>query len=371
MKKAIVSVINDLSTDQRVNKTCNTLVKLGFDVFLVGRRKKNSYELQKRNYRTYRFNMLFEKGPLFYSFYNIRLFLLLLFKKTDLLFSNDLDTLLPNYWVSRIKKIPLVYDSHEYFTDVPELIDRPKIQKFWKRIERSIFPKLNDIITVNSSIAALYQNEYHKDITVVRNISPIQTHSSVKTRLELGLPEDKHLIILQGAGINIQRGSEEALEAMQYLENAVLIIVGDGDVIPILKETSKKPEFLDKILFIPKQSPEQLFHYTASADIGLSLDKDTNINYRFSLPNKIFDYINAFIPILASSLPEIKKIIDEYQIGCIIDSHDPKHIADKIQYMLEDVKMREIWKKNLILASESLNWESEEKILISLLQKYA
>ncbi|MEI6124884.1 MAG: glycosyltransferase [Bacteroidota bacterium] len=371
MKKAIVSVINDLNTDQRVDKTCKTLTKLGFDVLLVGRRQKRSSSLTQRNYRMHRFRMLFEKGPLFYCFFNLRLFFLLLFKKVDLLFSNDLDTLLPNYLISRLKHIPLVYDSHEYFTGVPELTERPAIQRIWKRIERFVFPKLTDIITVNCSIADLYQEEYHKNITVVRNIPLVHSWGKIKTRQELGLPENKQIILLQGAGINMHRGSEEALEAMQYIDNAVLVIVGTGDVIPILKETAKKPEYRDKVLFIPKQPMEQLFHYTANADLGLTLDKDTNINYRFSLPNKLFDYIHAGIPILASSLIEIKNIVDDYQIGCTIDSHDPKHLAEKMHFMLTDTKARDNWKKNLKLAAEKLNWDTEEKILLALLQKYA
>jgi len=371
LKKAIVSVINDLVTDQRVDRTCSALVKLGFEVLLVGRKKKNSLELPERKYRMHRFHMIFEKGPLFYAFYNLRLFFLLLFKKSDLLFANDLDTLLPNYLVSRIKKVPLIYDSHEYFTEVPELIGRPFVQNTWKRIERFIFPKLKEIITVNESIADLYEKQYQKKLTVVRNISSRVILDSVKTRSELGLPANKHIIILQGAGINIDRGSEEALAAMEYVDNAILLIVGDGDVIPILKEKAQEARYKDKVMFIPKQPFAQLFQYTVNADLGLTLDKDSNINYRFSLPNKIFDYIHAGIPVLASPLTEVKKIIDEYGIGCTTESHDPHHIAEKMQFMLTDINSREMWKKNLTLASEKLNWQNEELILLKLLKPYA
>lgn len=371
MKKAIVSVINDLVTDQRVDRTCNTLVSLGFDVTLVGRRKKNSYLLPKRNYGMFRFSMLFEKGPLFYAFFNVRLFFFLLFKKTDLLFANDLDTLLPNYLVSRIRKIPLVYDSHEYFTGVPELTGRPMVQKIWKSIERAIFPKLKAVITVNQSIADLYRTEYHKELTIVRNIPETRPLNNIKNRNELNLPENKKIMILQGSGINIQRGSEEAVEAVKYIENACLLIVGDGDVLPLLKKYVAENKMEDKVIFIPKQSPENLIHYTANANLGLTLDKDTNINYRFSLPNKLFDYIHAGVPVLASPLVEIQKIITEYNIGCCIENHNPKHIAEKMQFMLADSPDRENWKKNLIFAAKQLNWEEEQKKLIAVLQHHA
>lgn len=371
MKRAVISVINDLVTDQRVDRSCKTLVELGFEVQLIGRRKQNSYVLPQRNYKMFRFKMFFEKGFLFYGFFNIRLFFYLLFKKADLLFANDLDTLLPNYLVSKIKRTPLVYDSHEYFTGVPELAGRPFVQKTWKKIEKFVFPKLQDIITVNKSIAELYKTEYHKELTIIRNIPETRSVENLKSRAELGLPENKFLIILQGSGINIQRGSEELLEAMNFIENTCLLIVGDGDVIPLLKQNAEKNELKDKVIFIPKQSPENLYHYTANADLGLTLDKDTNINYRFSLPNKLFDYIHAQIPILASPLVEIKNIIDEFDIGVCIDSHEPLHIAEKIQFMLSDIKSRENWKKNLKLAAAKLNWEEEQKKLIAVLQKYA
>ena len=123
-QKIIVSVTNDLSTDQRVDKICNTLLELNFDVVLIGRKLPNSIRV-KRVYSTRRFKLWFNKGALFYANYNIRLFFFLLFNKTDALWSNDLDTLLPNYLISKWKNKKLIFDSHEYFTEVPELVDRP------------------------------------------------------------------------------------------------------------------------------------------------------------------------------------------------------------------------------------------------------
>ncbi|MCX6234014.1 MAG: glycosyltransferase [Bacteroidetes bacterium] len=370
LKKAIISVINDLVTDQRVDKTAMALHRLGFAVTLVGRRKRDSMAHGKREYSTWRMVLLFEKGPLFYAEYNIRLFFFLLFHKADLLISNDLDTLLANYLISRIKKIPIVYDSHEYFTGVPELVDRPFIQGIWKSIERHILPKLGDTFTVNESIAELYRKEYGIKMKVVRNIPPVRDVGPPLSRPELGLPVDKHIVILQGAGINIQRGAEEAVEAMQHLNDTVLLIVGGGDVIHILKEKVQELRIQDKVIFKPKQPFDRLMHYTMCAEIGLTLDKDTNINYRFSLPNKLFDYIHAGIPVLASNLVEIRKIIEGYDIGLIIDSHDPEHIASKIRFMLDNKEKRRVWKENLEIAADELCWDKEEKILTAAFKKY-
>ncbi len=362
MKKAIVSVTNDLSTDQRVHKVCLFLVKLGYDVTLVGRLQNKSLPLDQRKYKTRRLKLFIEKGALFYAFYNIRLLFFLLFNKSNLLLSNDLDTLLPNFLVSKLMGIPMIYDSHEYFCGVPELINRPRTRSIWKGIERFIFPKLKHVYTVNDSIAKLYQEEYHVNVHVVRNIPYLQGQEGKKnlTRKELGLPENVQLIIYQGAGINIDRGLEEAVLAMEFVMYAKLLIVGSGDVIDSIKATAQRPDLRDKIIFIPKLPFESLKQYTMQASIGLTLDKDTSINYRYSLPNKLFDYIHAGIPILASPLVEVKRIVENYGIGELIENHQPKHIADKLNAMLADKEKLNLWKENSLLASQELNWQVEE-----------
>jgi glycosyltransferase involved in cell wall biosynthesis len=337
---------------------------------LVGRKKRSSPAMPLRPYATQRMQLLFEKGPLFYAEYNIRLFLLLLFKRADLLFSNDLDTLLPNYLTSQIKKIPLVYDSHEYFTETPELVHRRFVQSVWKKIEGRIFPKLTDVITVNESIAGLFKEKYNRPVAVVRNIpQAVAIQKSEKPPEDF--PAQRPVILLQGSGINIQRGAEELILAMHYVNNAHLLIIGGGDVLDTLKEMAKHPKLKHKITFLPRMPFEQLMCYTVHADLGLTLDKDTNINYRYSLPNKLFDYINAGVPVLASPLVEIKKIIESYGVGETISSHQPKAIADHINQMLANAVQMKMYRDNCKIAARSLNWENEKQTLKEILKKYA
>ena len=125
MKRVIVSVTSDLVYDQRVHKVCLFLKKQGWEVTLVGRKRRISFPLDERSYVTKRMFLLFEKGPLFYAEYNIRLFLFLLFNRAHVLVSNDLDTLLSNFMISKIKNTELVYDSHEYFTGAAGLTNKP------------------------------------------------------------------------------------------------------------------------------------------------------------------------------------------------------------------------------------------------------
>ncbi len=366
MKKAIVSVTNDLFTDQRVHKVCLFLTKNGYDVTLVGRLQRKSLLMDERSYKTRRLNVLVEKGAVFYALFNLRLFFFLLYNKAELLVSNDLDTLLPNYLVSKLKNIPVVYDSHEYYCGVPELMNRLFVKSVWHYIERNIFPKLKHVYTVNNSIAKLYSEEYKVEIGVVRNVPMYQPVSKLTSREELNLPVDIPLIIFQGAGINIDRGAEEAVLAMEFVKDAMLLIIGSGDVIEYLKEMAQRHELKDKIIFLPKLPFAVLKQYTMQAAVGLTLDKDTSPNYQYSLPNKLFDYIHAGVPVLASPLIEVKRIVEQYQVGELIESHDPKHIADKINSMLSNKEQLNTWKENTVKVAQELNWQEEEKVLVQI-----
>jgi glycosyltransferase involved in cell wall biosynthesis len=369
LKTAVVSVINDLVTDQRVDKVCTTLTNLGFKVLLAGRKKRNSPKMNQRNYETKRMILIFEKGPLFYAEYNLRLFLFLLFHHADLLVSNDLDTLLPNYLIHKVKRIPIVYDSHELYTETPEVIHRKFVKGVWERIEKIIFPKLKHVFTVSNSIAEIFKEKYGVDVKVVRNVPMLKNPEKFNSRQDLGLPVDRKIILLQGSGINIQRGAEELIEAMSYLPEVLLLIIGGGDVISELKILARKLN-LDNVTFIARLPVDELRQYTLNADLGLTIDKDTNLNYRYSLPNKLFDYIHAGIPVLSSPLVEIKKIIDEYQVGETILNHDPKHIASRIKAMLADRSKLVNYQVNSLNAACKLCWQIEEKVLIEVYKSY-
>ena len=366
-KKIIVSVTNDLYTDQRVRKLCEFLIADKYEVTLLGRKIKTSKRLPELAYKTKRFRLLFNKGPLFYASYNLRLFFYLLFHKADALLSNDLDTLYANHWARKFKSnCKLYYDSHEYYCETPELVNRPKVQKFWRRIEKRCVPKVDIMYTVNESIAELYRKEYAREVFVVRNISDNNSPELTASREQLGLPLDKKVVIMQGAGINIQRGGEEMIEAIQSVDNAVLAIVGDGDVVPLLKQTVVTNGWEKKVLFFGKRPYKELMNFTMLADVGISMDKDSNLNYRYSLGNKIFDYIHAGIPLFVSDLPEISKIVNEFEIGVVCPSHNPVDIATNLNQLFNDQERYDRLKANTKKAALALNWENEKKVLSKL-----
>jgi glycosyltransferase involved in cell wall biosynthesis len=350
LKKIIVTVTNDLSTDQRVDKVCTTLLNDGYRVLLIGRKLKNSIPIS-RNYKTKRIQLLFNQGFLFYAEFNFRIFLLLFFSKKDILLSNDLDSLFANYAVSVLQNKKLVYDSHELFSEIPELVHRPFVKKFWTSLEKLVLPKLKNTYTVCKSIADYYNERYATNFKIVRNLPTLK-------KIEVGIlpfsTDGKKIIIYQGA-LNIGRGLELMIDAMEYLENYLLIIVGNGDVYTDLKERSKNKSVQNRVHFLSKLLPSELQKITPLADIGLSLEEDLGLNYRYALPNKIFDYIQAEIPILVSDLPEMKQIIIKYKVGEIIQLRTPQGLAAQIQKMLKNE-----YSESILKAKQELTWDHEK-----------
>ncbi len=367
-KKAIVCVSNDLVTDNRVARTCLVLEGQNYEVILVGRQKKNSPPMNEKSFRWKRLKLPFEKGPLFYITLNLRLLLFLFSNKFDLIYANDLDTLIPCFVAAKIKNSKLIYDTHELFTEVPELTSRPRVQKIWLKIESAIFPKLKHVITVNDSIAQIYSQKYRIPITAVRNVPEYhKLETDLKTREQFKLSNDDFILIIQGSGLNIDRGVEEAVLAMKDCEGCILLIVGDGDVIPKAKEIVTRNKLDQKVKFISRRPYEELMKITRIADMGLLLDKNSSLNQELALPNKLFDYIHAGIPILSSALPEIKKIIKKYDVGIFISKTEPKIIQETILSYKANHKLRNQHKENCKLAAEKENWDIEQQKLIDVI----
>lgn len=367
-KIALVSVINDLATDNRVKKTCFALQESGFEVVAVGRRSRRALPLDHWPCKAERMWLPLSSGPLFYVLFTLRLLLKLAFKKADLLYANDLDTLLPNYLVARWRGIPLIYDSHELFCDVPELLKTPLKRRIWQRLERYLVPRLRHCITVNESIARIFFERYNVTFTPVRNIPDTLPDFVPKTRSALHLPTDKKIVLLQGAGINIDRGAEELVLAMRNVEGAMLLIVGGGDCWHILQQMVRDHGLSQKVKLVERVPRVELQHYTCNADLGISFDKNSNPNYYNSLPNKLFDYLHAGVPVLASRLPEISKILETYQVGEFIDNHQPATIAAALNTLLNSERLA-TYKLNTVRVKAELNWDSEKQRLLAVIHQ--
>jgi glycosyltransferase involved in cell wall biosynthesis len=356
MAHLILAVTNDLASDQRMHRIATTLRQAGHEVTLVGRQLPDSPPAGDRTYATHRFRLFFSKGKLFYLEYNWRLFWHLLRRRPDLITANDLDTLLAGYLASRLLGRPLVYDSHEYFTEVPELIHRPLTRRIWLALERWIFPKLTHVYTVSESIRAVYADTYGVKVELVRNL-PFR-------RPAPELAEKPPLLMYQGA-LNVGRGLELMIAALVYLPEYRLAIAGRGDIAHQLAGIARTHGVAERVTLIGHLAPDELARHTARARYGLSLEEDLGANYRFALPNKVFDYIQARVPVIVSDLPEMRSVVENWGVGTILDSEarTPQGLAAHIRAMEASGKYQK-WVTAADRAAVTLCWEQEEKTLL-------
>jgi glycosyltransferase involved in cell wall biosynthesis len=361
----ILAVTNDISTDQRVIRAAHTLYNIQARITIIGRHFHGKQSVSDPCFDAIRMNLFFNKGALFYAEYNIRLFFRLLLMKSDVLVSNDLDTLPAVYLASKIKKTVLVYDSHEYFTEVPELKNRRLVRRIWEKIESRMLPHIHFSSTVSPSIADAYRKKYGIHMEVIRNL-PFRKLAKAKPEFRLRKQSEK-IILYQGV-LNMGRGLEMAIKAMQYTENTVLVIIGQGDVETELKELTRSLGLAERVTFTGRISPDKLFDYTVQADLGISLEEDLGLNYRFALPNKVFDYIQAGVPLLVSDLPELKSLVLQYDVGAINNSKTSAELGVLFNHILGDEAKIQAWKLNLKKAAAELCWENEEQKLVNLYQ---
>lgn len=364
MKTVNISVINDLITDQRLHRMADSLAEEGYQVRVVGRYLGNPWPLNFRYNRVRRFRMIFRKGPLFYAFFNIRLLFYLLFvARPDLLIAIDLDTLWPNFLAAKIRSIPLIYDCHELFTEVPELIHRPGPRGVWTAIEKRLLPRLKFAMTVSDSIADYYFEKYHVAFVTLRNVSRYSTRE--KSQVSVESENARMRIIYQGA-LNLGRGIELMIRSMVYLEGVELLIAGTGDIENDLQELSTSLGLSDKVIFQGRIPVPELHRLTSSCKIGLSLEEDLGLSYRMSLPNKLFDYIQARILVICSDLPEMSGLVKKYKVGEVISKRHPKDLARQISTLL---KRADKFEADLDKAASELCWEKEKMKLIEIVKQ--
>lgn len=360
--KILVSVFNNLYTDQRVEKVCKSLHENAYQIELIG----NNWGGEPEMSRPYFFKRISLKSKILrfaYLEFQWKLYKELMKRANEnsILLSNDLDALLPNYLVSKRKKIPMIWDSHEIFTEMPSVTNR-WVQHVWRLLEKSIVPKLKYTMIANDSYADWFVKNYGiKRPVVVRNLpkklpSPKLTDNNPK------------IILYQGA-INFSRGIDKMIEAMQFIENAEFHIAGRGPFLEEYQQLTKKLHLENKVKFLGNLHPDDLRKITEKADVGLSIEENKGLSYYYSLPNKISDYIQARVPVVVSKFPEMQKIVEKYNVGEFISSHEPQHLAEKVKIVLE--KGKGSYLPLLETAAKDLCWENEEPKLLELFYRVA
>lgn len=355
----IFTVTNDLSYDQRMMRICSTLADAGYGVELVGRRLKHSAPLDLKEYKQTRLNCWCTKGKLFYIEYNIRLFFYLLLSKAKVLSAVDLDTILPNTIVSKIRSKKLVFDAHEYFTEVPEVYNRRATRAVWNVVGNVCIPHVDLAYTVSESLANIFTGKHHKKFEVVRNV-PVLADAIPHTG-----NQQPPVIFYQG-DVNEGRGLAQMIKAMPAL-NAQLRIAGEGPLLAELKILVQSLNLSAKVEFLGYVKPDLLPALLAEATIGLNILENRGLSYYYSLANKFFAYMHAGLPQICAPFPEYTLINSTYEVAVLTEC-TTSALIDTINDLLQDRNRYSKLQQHCGSAKEHYNWQSESRNLIRLYQ---
>lgn len=358
-KKVLTSAFSNLYTDQRIEKVCKTLYDNGYSVELIGQDWGGAGKME-RPYPFSQIHLVSKSLKTAYFEFNWKLYQVLKKKadKNTILHANDIDALLPNYLIAKKLNIPLVFDSHEIFTEMPAIQGKAS-QKIWRKLETWLLPKMRFMMTESQSYADWFKNAYGVDAVVVRNIPR-------KITITPDFPENNPKIILYQGAINPFRGLGQTILAMHDVD-AKLLIAGDGPMKKTYEEQVKKENLGHKVQFLGKLIPTDLREVTKKADMGMSLEENGGVSYLYSLPNKVSDYIQARVPLVMINFPEMKRVYNEFKVGEMIENHDPKTISAAFNKVLKNGRTHYL--SELEKASQTLCWENEEQKILALFEK--
>ncbi len=357
MARVIIATSNNLVFDNRVHKVSISLINMGFEVWQTGRNRPHVSDAPHRPGKTKLFKLPVNKGPLFYFFLNVYTFIFLLFHKFNILWAVDMETLLACRIAAFLKNRPVVFDSHEFFSEVPELQHRKPVKKIWQTLEKLFIPGCHLKFTVSPGLVSLYKKRYDVDFDLLRNVPLSQPFKKPQIHPS-GIPT----ILYQGA-LNTGRGIAETIYAMKYLPHYRFIIIGRGDCTESLKTLTKQLGLQTQVEFIGAVPFEYFWKYQENALVGMCLLENNGLNYFHSLPNRIFDYMQAGIPVITTDFPDISEIVKTYNTGLLIHEMDPQKIAESIQMACERIDLRKEWSHTIPTAAQSLTWENESVIL--------
>lgn len=362
-----ITIMDDPLYKQSCIRVATALGKAGYRVTLIGRRLPPAAlcgpaSAQGEPFQRVRFRTFFKKGKLFYAEMNLRIFLYLLFHRVDLICSVNLDTIIPGWAISRLKGIPRIYDARELYTELPEIVARPRIQKIWLWVERTMVPRFPQGYAVCASIAEELERRYGVQYAVVRNMTVLQPEAPDPVA-----PFPGKYLLYQGA-VNYGRGLDELIEAMVQID-LPLVICGTGNYFNQCRELVLSTGLGSQIHFTGQLQPQELKRYTSHAFIGINLVAAEGFNQYYSLPNKLFDYIHAGLPQVTMDYPEYRKVQARFPIGILIPEVKPGLIVGAVKRLMEDPTLYATLKANCMEAKKVFNWQREEPILLEVFRK--
>ncbi|MEW6506283.1 MAG: glycosyltransferase [Bacteroidota bacterium] len=344
----IVNLTNSLKDDN-----CSVKV-IAFDWFISGKPYHNE---------TYEIYVLKKKNSLiFYLKYAIILVRHLFRTNADIYFAEDFYTLPFVTVIAKLKKGKIYYNSRELYAFIGGLRNRPFIQSIVKIIERFFITKVDLVLTTGEMDSHFLENFYGiKNTLVIRNIPLLRfPEATIDFRKKYNLPPNSFILLYQGVLLE-GRGIPLVIKALNNLPETVLIILGDGEHKKNFQKLADKYDVGNRVIFAGTIKQNELVNYTAGADLGLTLIENISVSYYHALPNKLFEYIMAGLPVLSSDLPQMKRIVEKYCVGEAVNLKDEVNIVKTIQRLVLNPDQLKKYKENCFIAAKELNWQEEYK----------
>ena len=369
----MLAVTNDVATDQRVARHAAAMQEVGYEVTVVGRELPDSLPAEFP-WRVVRMRLRHQRGWRFYAEYNRRLRQWLLAERPDVVWANDADTLPGCYAAARPLKAKLVMDAHELFSEVPEIQRKPLVKWVWRTVERQLMPKCDALLTVCQSIADHYKAKYGVEMRVVRNIFPacggnLENPGNIVGSGQWAVGSSTEKMLLYQGRVNLGRGVDWAIDALEWLPQCRLVVAGDGDLLEQMKAYAAAKPWADRITFTGRQTPDELRQLTSQADVGLVMLEEMGLNYRYALPNRIGAFVQAGVPMVVSDLPEMAAVVRRYGVGEVIEKREVRSEKREGQLLAEAVKKvlaREWSEADFAAARADMDWNKEKKKLLEL-----
>ncbi|WP_228257309.1 glycosyltransferase family 4 protein [Marinobacter sp. NP-4(2019)] len=285
-------------------------------------------------------------------------------RRPDVVHAHDVNVL-PTAWLAaKLSGAKLVYDAHEISSGREGY---RKIGRLVAWVEKAIMPKAAGSITTTEARAKFFARAYRMPRPLVLQNRPrlVRVEGDDRLRRELGLEESYPIVIYQG-GLQPGRGLDRLVEAAAKVDGAYFVFVGGGSVEGELKALVEKLGLQSRVFFIPTVPLAELPYYTASADIGVQPIENTCLNHFTTDSNKLFEYVVARLPIVATGLPEIARVVKQHDLGLLVPSGDTKALSAAIQRLVDDAALRKRFSINAENASAELNWEEQEQALVSM-----
>lgn len=347
----MMAVSNDMLTDQRVMRNVGALREAGYEVTTVCRT-----DLPVR----------WQRGWRFYAAFNWRLWRRLRGMECDVIWANDTDTLL-GCWLAARGHCRLVMDAHELFPEVPEIQDKPVVKWVWRTIERWLMPKCDALLTVSQGIADYYKDRYGVEMTVVRNLSSgqwsVASGQSGGSHCRVSILSTDHCpltTLLYAGKVNVGRGVDWAIDALEWLPGCRLVVAGDGDLLEARKAYAAEKPWADRVVFTGRLMPEEMAALEAKADVGLVMLEDKGLSYHYALPNRVGAFVQAGVPMVVSDLPEMAHVVRTYGVGEVMAEPGARALAEAVQRVLA----REWKDEDFAAAREDMDWNKEKEKLI-------